>query len=313
MPEEKRPSIDPATMLVFAAIARSGGVRGAGVALGLPRSTVSRRLAQLEAAVGAPLVVRTSRRFALTDLGRTFAAQCESLESLVAASEELVRRAAEEPMGTLRVDAAPVLAEEILPDVLVEIARRYPRLAIELRTTIDYVDLRKGEVDVVLRARPIDDASDLFASRLATSLTGCYASPSYVVSRGLPHSLAELAAHDCILVGRSSPASWTFGGDGGERTLSISGRLRVDNFRIARELAARGLGILRTANVFAAPLVASGDLVPVLERHWWKTPIFAAHAGPNPPAPKVRAFLSLVRQEVARVFPKTGAAKWRSV
>src|SRR5437868_2311571 len=133
MPRETRP-IDPASMLIFAALARAGGVRGAALALGMPRSTVSRRLAQLESSVGAPLVVRTSRRFALTDLGRALAERSESLEALLADSEDLARRAADEPQGTLRIDAAPILADEVLPDVLSTMARRHPRLAIQVRT-----------------------------------------------------------------------------------------------------------------------------------------------------------------------------------
>jgi len=312
MAVKKRPALDPADMLVFAALARTAGVRGAALALGLPRSTVSRRLAQLELAVGASLVVRTPRRFVLTDLGRAFAERCESLEALVADTEDLTRRAADEPQGTLRVDAAPILAEEILPGVLAAMGRRHPRLAIEVRTTVEYVDLRRGDVDVVLRARPIDDATDLFAARLATSTTGCWVSPAYAKEHGVPTTLGELAQHECIVVGFGAPARWTFGGEGGERAVSVGGRLRVDSFRIARALAVEGAGILRTATVFAEPLVRAGTLVPVLEKHWWRTPIFAAHAGPNPPPPKVRAFLALVRVATARAFPRKGAARWRS-
>jgi DNA-binding transcriptional LysR family regulator len=324
MVRAKKLDIEPAHMLVFAALARTGGVRSAANALGVPRSTVSRRLAQLEASIGAPLVVRNARRFTLTSLGREFFERCTALETLLRESEDLVRRAQDTPSGLLRIDAAPVIAEEVLPEVIVELARRYPRLAIEVRTAVDYIDLRRGNADVVLRARRLEDANDIYAIHLGTSITGCYASPSYLKQHGVPTTLAELSKHECILVGTHSPSTWIFatGTKPREATasdqpdeciISVSGRVRVDSFRIARSIAARGVGVLRTACVFAEPLVKAGDLVPVLERYWWRTPIYAAHAGPNPQTPKVREFLALVRAAARAALPEDGAARWLSV
>src|SRR5438067_1921688 len=106
-------ALDADAMLIFRALARANGVRGAAAALGVPRSTVSRRLAQLEEQVGAPLVVRTARRFALTELGAALLPQCDRLEELLRGSEELARGASKEPSGLLRVAAAPVLGEEV--------------------------------------------------------------------------------------------------------------------------------------------------------------------------------------------------------
>jgi DNA-binding transcriptional LysR family regulator len=323
MVRAKKVDIEPAHMLVFAAVARTGGVRSAANALKVPRSTVSRRLAQLEESIGALLVVRNARRFTLTALGREFFERCEALETLLRESEELVRRAQEAPSGLLRIDAAPVIAEEVLPEVIVELARRYPRLAIEVRTAVDYIDLRRGDADVVLRARRLEDANDIYAIHLGTSITGCYASPSYLEQHGVPTTLADLSKHDCILVGTSSPSTWIFAtgtkprdttsDQPDECIISVSGRVRVDSFRIARSIAVRGVGVLRTACVFAEPLVKAGDLVPLLERYWWRTPIYAAHAGPNPQTPKVRAFLALVRAAARTALPEDGTARWLSV
>ena len=322
MARAKKANIEPVQMLVFAALARTAGVRSAAAALGVPRSTVSRRLAQLEAAIGAPLVVRNARRFMLTALGREFVERCTALETLLRESEELVSRAQDTPSGLLRIDAAPVLAEEILPEVLVEMIRRYPQLAIEVRTAVDYIDVRRGGADVVLRARRLEDANDIYATQLGTSITGCFASPAYLQQHGTPKTLADLAKHECIVVGTRVPATWIFAsgsdargdasrGQPDETSVDVSGRARVDSFRIARAMAARGAGVLRTACVFAQPLVASGDLVPILERYWWSTPIYAAHAGPHPPAPKVRAFLALVRMAASAALGGD-AARWLS-
>jgi DNA-binding transcriptional LysR family regulator len=296
-------ALDPSAMLVLAGLARHGGVRAAAAAMGVPRSTLSRRLADLEAQAGGPLVVRTARRFVLTDLGAALLERCNELDDLVRRSEELVRSASSEASGTLKVAAAPVIGEEILPDLVAELLRQHPRLSIELRLSVDYVDLRRGDVDVALRAWPLDDASDLFAVRVGVSTTGCWVSPGYAKSRGTPKVPADLAAHDCILVGSSTPAAWTFRAGSREQRVDVSGRVRVDSFRVARELATKGVGVVRTARMSADPLVASGQLVPVLERYWPRTVLHAVHAGANPPSPKVRAFIELLRKAVPKVLP----------
>ena len=313
----RMPDLDPQAMLVFAALARAGGVRSAAATLAVPRSTISRRLAQLEEALGAPLVVRTARRFALTELGTAFAARCETLEQLLVAAADDVRRGSSEVAGTLRIAAAPVFAEQIMPSILARLLADHPRLAIDVRLAVDYVDLRRGDVDLALRAWPLEDASDLFAVKLGTSITGCWASPGYAKARGLPTVPAELAAHECILVGSAPQVSWSFDAAGkGRKTardvdadederlerVVVRGRARVDSFRLARDLAANGVGIVRTAVMLAAPLVAEGLLVPVLEPYWVRKPIHAVHAGANPPPAKLRTLLALLKDAVPRAL-----------
>jgi len=302
-------SIDANTLLVFAMLARAGGVRGAARALGMPRSTVSRKLAELEAAVGAPLVVRTARRFALTELGARLVPLGEQLEGVLRDAYELVRDATVEPRGTLRVAVAPVLGEEILPAILAELVERYPQLAIDAQLSAGYTDLRRSGIDVALRAATLQDATDLYAQRLGTSTTGCWVSPAYAARHGVPKTPARLADHACIVTG-APPVTWTFARD---IAVAVAGRVRVDNFRVARDAAARGAGVLRTAEVFARPLVARGELVPILERFWPSIPIYAVHAGPTPASPGVRAFIAAAKKAVARALPADRPApRWRS-
>jgi len=213
-----------------------------------------------------------------------------------------VRRASGEPAGKLRVDAAPILGEDVLPEIIAGLHRRHPRLEVHVQMSADYIDLRRGKVDVALRASPLDDATDLFAVRLATSVTGCYASKDWLATNGTPMTPSDLSERECILVGSTPTPRWTFRVAGRDERVEVSGRVRVDNFRVARSLAAEGIGVVRLARVFAEPLVRDGTLVPVLERYWPKTPIHAVHAGTSPPAPKVRAFIELARTAVARAL-----------
>jgi DNA-binding transcriptional LysR family regulator len=300
--EEK---LDPEAMLVFAALARAGGVRSAAKALDMPRSTVSRRLGELEQQAGSPLVMRTARRFTLTETGMRLRERCFELEAVLRRSQEELRDAAGEPSGELRVAAAPVLAEEVLPEVLLRLTETYPKLSLNVRLSVDYVDLRDG-IDLALRAWTIEDASDLYAVRLGTSVTGCWVSPSYARERGTPKTPADLIHHECILVGSAPRASWAFDLAGRKKNVPVHGRVRVDSFRLARDLAALGGGVVRAASILIEPLVDAGKLVPVLQRHWPRTPIYAVHAGPNPPTPKVRAFIDVARPCVSRALTRGG-------
>lgn len=294
--------LDPSAMTTFAAIARARGVRGAAALLGMPRSTVSRRLAELEEQVGAPLVVRTSRRFGLTELGHALLAPCEELEDLMRRSDDLVRRATDEPSGRLRVSASPAIGTVLLPDVIAELVRRYPRLSVDVSLSVDHADLRRGHVDVALRAGLLDDASDLFATRLGANIAGCWASPAYTARRGVPRVPADLADHECVVVGMKSQATWSFRKGSREERIEVTGRARVDTSPLALELAVRGVGIVRAATPLAGPFVSSGALVPILEPYWIDTVFHAVHGGPHPPPPKVRVFLDLAKKVAASLF-----------
>jgi DNA-binding transcriptional LysR family regulator len=293
--------IDPAALVLLAAIAREGGIRAGAAKLGLPRSTVSRRLGALEGMVGARLVVRTSRRFRITDLGRALVEQATRIEDVVRASEQLVRRSATEPAGTLRVAVAPLLGEVLLPAVISEYLGLYPKMRVELHLAPEYLDLRTSSIDVALRQGPLADATDLFAVRLGTSVTGCYAHPRYLAARGVPRQLAELASHDCIVVGTTG-ATWSFRERRREVAIAVNPRVRVNDYRIAGALAASGAGIARLARFYASGRVASGALVPVLEARWPHVSVFAVHTSVSPAPTKIRAFLDLARQAAARVL-----------
>jgi DNA-binding transcriptional LysR family regulator len=286
--------------LLLRALAECGGVRRAAQRLGIPRSTFSRRLERLEADVGARLALRTTRRVALTELGAELAERAARLASLLEETEELVRRATAEPRGVLRISAAPVLGEQVLPEIVPELARRYSRVTIDVRMSVEYVDVRR-DTDVALRAALPENAADLFAARLGTSTTGFFASPKYLARAGVPTDPGELSSHECILV--SGRTRWRVGARGAA-TVAVKGRVGVDSFSLARALAVQGAGIATIAVGYVRTLVDAGELVPILERHWPRTPLFAIHARGAPAPAPIRAFIELAREAVGRRYPR---------
>jgi DNA-binding transcriptional LysR family regulator len=295
-PRQAHAALAPGDMVTFAAIAKARGVRAGADALRVPRSTVSRRLAALERALGGRLVMRSTRSFALTELGAALHSKCVELEELLRATELITEAAAREPTGALSVTASPVIGEEFLPEVIAAYMQRFPKVRLTVELTNRFVDLGSGAADLAIRTGPLAERSELFAVRLGASHKGHYASPRYLEGRGVPSSPAELGSHDCILVGEGLPPMvWAFRWQGAERHVSVQGRLRVNNHRLALAAAVAGLGIARLPAVFARPAVEAGALVPVLEKHAPRTELFAVHIAGHPAPPKIRAFIDLLR------------------
>ena len=296
--------LSPDDMLTFAAVARAGGVRSGAAVLGIPRSTVSRQLAGLEELLGARLIARSTRRFALTEVGERLVEQCTRLEDVLKTTDEVLSRAAKEPTGTLRVAASPIVGEEFLPSVLAEYLRTFPQVAVEVRLSVDFVDLRRAGFDLAVRTGPLQEAGDLYATRLGVSLKGHYASPRYLEAKGTPLTPEQLSGHDCISIGGPRASAWAFRAAGAaEKHVMVKGSLRVDSYRLARSAAAEGVGIARIPDVFAAPLVREGLLVPVLEKYWQRTVLFAVHAAGQPAPPKIRSFIDLLKEAMKRSLP----------
>lgn len=295
-----KPKLSPDELLTFAAVVRAGGVRSGALALGIPRSTVSRQLAELEDLLGASLIARSTRRFALTEVGQRLLEQCERLEDVLKATDEVLSHAAKEPTGTLRLAASPIIGEEFLPEVLAEYLRAYPQMTVDVRLSVDFVDLRRAGFDLAVRTGPLQAAGELYATRLGTSLKGHYASAAYLKRRGSPLTPEELVEHDCITIG--GVRAWAFKSQATEKHVTVKGSLKVDSYRLARSAAVQGVGIARIPDVFAAPLVRARELTPVLEKYWQRTELFAVHASGQPAPPKIRAFIELLKATMKKTF-----------
>jgi len=286
-------------LVVFAAVANAGGIRRGAEELDLPRSTVSRHLDALERALGGRLVTRSTRRFTLTELGVTLLEHCARLQGVLDDVTQVAAHAASEPTGTLRLATSQIIGEELLPGVIAEYLARFPQIRVEVRIANELVDLRRAGFDLAIRTGPLRDASDVFATRLGASLKGCYASPAYVKARGAPASPVALAQHSCIVVTTKARASWDFRGRQGESFTEVTGRLAVDSYALARSACIAGVGIASLPSLYAAAYVRDGTLLPVLERFWRRTELYAVHASGQPAPPKIRAFIELARKSLA--------------
>jgi DNA-binding transcriptional LysR family regulator len=186
-------------MLVFAAVARAGSLTGGGKSLGLPKSTVSRRLAALEDRLGSQLVVRTARRLLLTDAGTAFLERCQRLADDVDDALAFAADLADEPHGTLRVTMPPGFGDSVLAAAIASFAARHPRVALHLDESQRYVDLAAERFDLAVRAGVLPDSS-LVARLLFTHTSGLFASPAYLARRPAPATPADLDDHRFLIL-----------------------------------------------------------------------------------------------------------------
>lgn len=286
-------------MRVFAAVAEARTITAAAQRLRIPKQTVSRRIAELERALGVPLMHRTTRRLHFTDVGAAYAARCAEMVRLADEANRAVTESDDVPRGTLRVTADPVLGDAFVGPLVIEYARRWPEVAVELSLARRRVDLIEEGFDVAFRVGHVDDAA-LSGKQLGPARVRYCASPAYVRRRGAPATPDELADHDCLVVSDGGAARWPFRGKTAPRFVPVTGRLTTTSFATARAAALAGLGIAIFPEFTCADDLRRRRLVPVLQD--WTVEVGAIwllHPARRILPARVRAFLELSRGRFA--------------
>lgn len=284
-------------ILVFSKVVQSGSFSAAARELGLPKSTVSRKVSQLEERLGARLLQRTTRKLSLTDVG---AAYYERASRIVADIEEADRTALQmqgEARGTLRVTAPVEFGVAYLGVIFDALLERHPHLHVEVVLTDRVVDLVEEGFDVALRAGRLAD-STLIVKKLGAIQRLVVASPDYLARRGRPTSPEDLRDHECILfrAGQEGPV-WRLEGPGGVIDVAVSGRFVANNFDLVRDAAIAGHGIALVPASQCCDAIRQGRLEMVLPE--WTSPlvqISAVYPSPRHLSPKLKAMLDLLEE-----------------
>src|SRR5260221_9107747 len=207
----------------FVRVVEQQSFTSAAKALGLPKSSVSRRVTELEEQLGVQLLHRTTRKLALTEAGRSYFEQAERALTELQAAAESASGMDTEARGIVRVTAPIDIGVMGLADVVSEFVREYPEIHVELSLSSKMVDLVEEGFDIGIRAGKSHDAS-LVARRLGTAALGLYASPDYPKQHGRPRTVEDLARHDCVLFrGKHGKALWRLDGPRGEVS-TVQGR-----------------------------------------------------------------------------------------
>ena len=252
----KETQADYGLIATFVAVAQESSFTKAAKKLGVGKGTVSRAIAELERQLGAELIHRTTHAVALSTAGLAlYERTAPHLAALNVAVLKLPERAME-PSGELRLTAPHDFGIAVLPELLVQFARRYPKIRLDVWLTNTNIDLVREGFDLALRAGPTLKDSTLTARRLVGAHVGFFASPEYIARRGRPKEPND-AAHEWLLhrALRSSVKPFQ----------AATPRFLCDDMLLIRELARRGAGIAMLPKAFAVPYVQDGSLeeVPV--------------------------------------------------
>ncbi len=243
MDAKARPDIDLNDVALFAEVAAAASFSKAARARGVPVSTVSRRVARLEADLGARLIERTTRRLHLTDMGRSYLAHAErALDELGEASRQLKQLQAE-PRGHVRI-TAPFGFGEALTATLAPYLAATPHVSVEIELTDRRVDVAAEGFDIAVRSGPLESA-DHVARKLAETTRHLFASRDYLKRRGRPERLADLGDHALIATrAAASGAVWDLRVGAKRQRFAFKPRLVVNELFAARSAARAGLGIV---------------------------------------------------------------------
>ena len=293
-------NLEPNDLLLFARVADAGSFSRAAASAGLPKSTLSRRIAALEAQLGERLLLRTTRRLAVTDFGHGVLEHARQIAADVEAAAALAQHRQAEPSGRLRVSMPSDFGNVVLGQRLADFIARHPAIELELDLSPRRVDLVGENFDVALRMGDLPDDATLAARRLAVFSHGLYAAPAYLKRRGAPPEPEALMEHDALrlLDRRGEPVRWRLTRGEASWEGTPPGRATANAPELLLRLARAGAGITGIADHFAEPYVRSGELVAVLPD--WQLPPAAAWAvfpGRRLMPARTRVFLDALQAE----------------
>ena len=236
-------------LLYFAEVVDRGGFAAAGRTLGIPKSRLSRRVAELESRLGTRLLQRTTRKLSLTAVGEQYHRHCVAMRENALAADEAIAHAQSAPRGLIRVACPVTLAQTVLGSILPAFLARYPKVNVEMRISNRAVDLIEEGVDVALRVRDtLEDSGSLVVKNLGASQTLLVASPDQLLRQGHPRVVQDLARLDTVnMSARNGVAVWNLiGPQGGTHDLEHRPRYVADDLMTLKfaVLAGTGMGVL---------------------------------------------------------------------
>jgi DNA-binding transcriptional LysR family regulator len=297
-------SLDANDLILFAQLMEVGSFSRAAERVGLPKSTLSRRITALEAKLGERLLTRSTRRLAITEFGERILDHAKRLLEETEAASAMALHRQVLPRGVLRVSLPPDFAELDLTPLLLQYAADYPEVRLELDLSPRRVDLLAERFDLALRAASrLPDDTTLVARKLCEFTNALYASPAYLKRYGEPAKPAELLNHVGLRLigGNGDTIPWRLS-RGAEVWEGLpDGPLAANSPALQRDLAAHGMGIVGLTSRFAEKWVAQGLLQRVLPE--WTLPtvtIWCVTPGRRLLPARTLAFIEMLRTAVAR-------------
>ncbi|RAI66462.1 LysR family transcriptional regulator [Pseudomonas fluorescens] len=258
-------------MALFVEVVKARSFSRAAETLGIPNSTLSRRISELEKGIGLRLLHRTTRKIEPTEAGQLYFERCKRIVDEARLAHEQLGEMLARPSGLLRASLPVDFATVYLAPLIADFARLYPGISFEFDLSPRQVDLISDPVDVVIRmGEPAN--SNLIARKLASLRRGLYASPRYLEMFGAPGQPLDLSRHECLRLRGPDADRWTLCGSAGRLEVDVGGRFELNSVGMLRRLASLDLGIVLLPEGIAEQDLINGKLRKVLPE-WHATPV----------------------------------------
>jgi DNA-binding transcriptional LysR family regulator len=286
----------------FSAVVEHGGFSAAGRALGVPKSRLSKRIALLEERLGVRLLQRTTRRFAVTEVGERFQAHCRAMLEEAQAAQDAVDELRSEPRGTVRVSCPTSIVQTVVARILPDFMLAFPKVQVRVLAHNRRVDVISEGVDIAIRVRDkLDADASLILRNFGQSRVLLAASPAFLDVAGRPTTPTELERLPLLSWFEHEGAQMLELIDADERRVSVEmkAHLICGEFNVLYEAAKRGLGVTALPEFVCAPAITRGELEVVLPD--WTIPQGTAHfvyASRRGLLPGVRAFVDFLAERL---------------
>lgn len=288
--------IDLSDMALFVEVVKAKGFGRAAASTGIPSSTLSRRVAVLEKALGLRLLNRTTRRVELTEAGRIYFERSKRIVEDARLVNDELGLMATKPSGTLRASLPVDFANYYLVPLIAEFAQLYPDIEFEFDLAPRQVDLIAEPYDVAIRIGPLPD-SQLIGRQLALIRFHLYAAPPYLEKFGVPSEPQDLARHECLHM--PGDRAWRLESGKQSREVQINGRFSINSNSMILHLSTLGFGIAMMPEMLVAEQLSKGQLVRILPS--WQglaKPVYALTVSRLLPA-KTQLFIDFLRERLS--------------
>lgn len=287
-------------LAIFVALVRAGSFTAAAAQLGMTKAMVSQHVSRLERELGVTLIVRSTRRMALTEVGAAFHADCVQLLQQAEAAIERVGDQRSTPAGTLRLTTSTDYGTAVVAPALAEFHRQHPRVQVDLVINDQISDLIAERFDLAIRIGWLRD-SNLRATRLGGFRQLLVAAPTYLAEHGVPRRPEDVAMHGWIAMSAlATPLRWTFTRGRTRRVVRMRQVMQANNAAAIRALVLAGAGLSVLPDYLAEDDIQAGRLQVLLAQYQLlEGGIHAVYPDPQPPA-KVRAFIDFMRDRLAK-------------
>ncbi len=279
----------------FVAVAEAESFTAAAKRLGISTAQVSRQVSALETRLSTKLFYRTTRRVVVTEVGNIYYQHCRQLLDGLDEAERAITNLQSTPTGKLKITAPATYGERTIAPLINNFVVKYPQLEVWLHLTNQTLDLINEGYDLAIRLGKLGD-STMMAKRLASRTLYVCASPNYLSTHGVPHSLSELEQHNCL---QGTLDYWRFQDNGKARNIKVTGNIRCNSGRALADAALKGIGIVQLPDYYVLRHIDNGQLVSLLEH--LREPddgVWALYPHNRHLSPKVRMLLDYLDEEL---------------